>query len=80
MPEHIQALMAIQGTLTAASGGFNAVYFVGYSASHPARKIAARVLLLVNLSFPSPGAVLGRSLRQRLFQPRPAPGRWPPLD
>ncbi len=51
MPEHIQALMAIQGTLTAASGGFNAVYFVGYSASHPARKIAARVLLLVNLSF-----------------------------
>jgi hypothetical protein len=43
--------MAVQGLLTAISGGFNALYFAGYSTSHPARKVATLVLSLVNLSF-----------------------------
>lgn len=51
MSESLQALMTIQGVLTAISGGFNALYFAGYSTSHPARKVATRVLFLVNLSF-----------------------------
>ena len=51
MSESLQALMAVQGLLTAISGGFNALYFAGYSTSHPARKVATLVLSLVNLSF-----------------------------
>lgn len=51
MSESLQALMTVQGMLTAVSGGFNALYFAGYSTSHPARKIATLVLALVNLSF-----------------------------
>ena len=47
----MQALMTVQGVLTAISGGFNALYFAGYSTSHPARKVATLVLSLVNLSF-----------------------------
>ncbi|MDA0987719.1 MAG: hypothetical protein O2783_01005 [Chloroflexi bacterium] len=51
MSESLQALMTVQGMLTAVSGGFNALYFAGYSTSHPARKIATLVLARVNLSF-----------------------------
>ncbi|MBI2856278.1 MAG: hypothetical protein HYX93_05465 [Chloroflexi bacterium] len=51
MPESTQTLVIIQGALTAIAGGFNALYFAGYSAAQPARKIAALVLSLVNLSF-----------------------------
>ena len=51
MSESLQTLMAVQGLLTAISGGFNALYFAGYSTSHPARKVATLVLSLVNLSF-----------------------------
>ena len=43
--------MGIQGALTAVSGGFNALYFAGYSSPHPARRVATLVLALVNLSF-----------------------------
>ena len=51
MPESLQILMLAQGSLTAMSGGFNAVYFARYSASDRSRRIASRVLALVNLSF-----------------------------
>ena len=51
MSESLQALMAIQGAFTAVSGGFNALYFAGYSTPHAARRIATLVLSLVNLSF-----------------------------
>ena len=51
MPESLQILMLAQGSLTALSGGFNAVYFARYSASDRSRRIATRVLALVNLSF-----------------------------
>ena len=51
MPESLQFLMLAQGSLTALSGGFNAVYFARYSASDRSRRIASRVLALVNLSF-----------------------------
>ena len=51
MPESLQVLLLAQGSLTALSGGFNAVYFARYSASDRSRRIASRVLALVNLSF-----------------------------
>ena len=59
MPEPLQTLAAIQGVLTAVSGGFNALHFATHLASQPfryrkgqpARRIAALVLSLVNLSF-----------------------------
>ena len=51
MPESLQILLLAQGSLTALSGGFNAVYFARYSASDRSRRIASRVLALVNLSF-----------------------------
>ena len=59
MPEPLQTLAAIQGILTAVSGGFNALHFATHFASppfqyrrgQPARRIAALVLSLVNLSF-----------------------------
>jgi hypothetical protein len=43
--------MTVQGALTAVSGGFNALYFAGYSTPHTARRVATLVLSLVNLSF-----------------------------
>ena len=51
LPESLQVLTLVQGSLTALSGGFNAVYFARYSASDRSRRIASRVLALVNLSF-----------------------------
>ena len=51
MPEPLQFPVFVQGALTALSGGFNAFYFAGYSMSHRSRRIASRVLVLVNLSF-----------------------------
>ena len=51
MPESMQILVLVQGVLTALSGGFNAVYFARYSAADRGRRIASRVLALVNVSF-----------------------------
>ena len=51
MPEPVQILVVVQGALTALSGGFNAVYFARYAASDRSRRIASRVLALVNVSF-----------------------------
>ena len=51
MSEPLQTLIFVQGALTALSGGFNAVYFAVYSAGDRSRRIASRVLALVNLSF-----------------------------
>ena len=51
LPEPLQFPVFVQGALTALSGGFNAFYFAGYSISHRSRRIASRVLVLVNLGF-----------------------------
>lgn len=51
MPDSAQALLAIQGTITALSGGFNALHFAQHLSSQPGKKLAAQVLSLVNLSF-----------------------------
>ncbi len=51
LPDSLQILILAQGSLTALSGGFNAVYFARYSASDRSRRIASRVLALVNVSF-----------------------------
>ena len=51
MPVTTETLILTLGALTALSAGFNALYFGGYPAAERGRRIASRVLALVNVSF-----------------------------
>ncbi len=75
LPDSLHTLVLVQGALTALSGGFNAVYFARYSASDRSRRIASRVLALVNLSFLLQGLYwAGDAAGDQVDGPPPWPG------